>query len=550
MTNNTLTLNLEHNNTTNTAPVVAIAPVAEVPVAAPQISEVTFASFQLPVDLKNSLDKMNFTSPTEIQQKSIPVALQGKDILGSSQTGSGKTAAFSIPLMARLILNPQERAIVMTPTRELAIQVMEVITKLVPQNNNIRRALLIGGDSMFKQVQQLKANPRIVVGTPGRIMDHIKRKMLDLSQTRFLVLDETDRMLDIGMGEQIEQIVNRMPKERQTLLFSATFSSTIVKASQKYLIDPVRISVGTSNMVAPKIKQENVFVDGARKYAELKTQLEAREGSVVIFVKTKMGADKLADKLTDDNYEADAIHGDLHQRKREKVITAFRNKQFRVLVATDVAARGLDIPHIKHVVNYDLPQCPEDYIHRIGRTARAGAEGSAISFISSDEKGKWRAIAKLINPGEKLGAEFEGGDDKGRDYSRGRKRSFGGGYGGKSNFRNRDQRYDRRENEGYNGGGERRREFGRYNENHSNSSRYESLTGSEKRGDNRGNEGGQRRETNFNRENNDGERNFNGGGERRREFSGKLEGGFRGNRSNSSGERRNYPRNEGDKRFA
>lgn len=464
----------------------------------PTDNTVTFESFQLPIDLRKSLERIGFKNPTEIQAKSIPVALQGKDILGSSQTGSGKTAAFAIPLMARLILNTQEKAIVMTPTRELAIQVMDVITKLVPQNNNIRRALLIGGDSMFKQIQQLKQNPRIIVGTPGRITDHMKRNLLDLSATRFLVLDETDRMLDIGMGEQIEHIVKQMPKERQTLLFSATFSPTIVKVSQKYLIEPTRISVGSANMVAPKIKQETVQIDGSQKYNELKKQLSAREGSVIIFVKTKAGADKLADRLCDDDFAADAIHGDLHQRKREKVINHYRNKSFRILVATDVAARGLDIPHIEHVINYDLPQCPEDYIHRIGRTARAGAEGSALSFISPDERGKWKAIARLINPGEKLAPEFDNNaSDKKRDYSRGRKRSFGSGYGGKSSFRNRDQRYDRREGgnsgrdfnregnfnsekrfEGNGNGGrsyanDDRRQFGTYDDNHSGGRRVE-----------------------------------------------------------------------------
>ncbi len=413
MTNQNLAINnleLENNITSETT---------ETPVIS------GFDKYPLPAAIKKSLEILNFVTPTEIQAKSIPVALNGRDILGSSQTGSGKTGAFGIPLIARLMLNPNESALVMAPTRELATQVADVLSKIIPQNNNIRRALLIGGDSMFKQIQQLKRGPRIIIGTPGRIMDHIKRKLINLSQIKYLVLDETDRMLDIGMGEQIEEIVARIPEDRQTLLFSATFSPEIIKISQKYLKNPERISVGESNQVAKKIKQESMEIRNSDKYSELTKQLTAREGSVVIFVKTKLSADDLADRLNADGFKANAIHGDLHQRKRERVITSFRNKNCRILVATDVAARGLDIPHIEHVINFDLPQCPEDYIHRIGRTARAGAEGNALSFISPDERKRWYAIQHLINPEASKGRKIANYDESDRRrFSNKRRDSF------------------------------------------------------------------------------------------------------------------------------
>ncbi|MDX1950150.1 MAG: DEAD/DEAH box helicase [Rickettsiales bacterium] len=405
-----------------------------------------FDKFPLPLAIKKSLEALNFTTPTEIQAKSIPVALNGRDILGSSQTGSGKTGAFGIPLVARLMLNPNESALVMAPTRELATQVADVLSKIIPQNNNIRRALLIGGDSMFKQIQQLKRAPRIIIGTPGRIMDHIKRKMINLSQIKYLVLDETDRMLDIGMGEQIEEIVARIPEDRQTLLFSATFSPEIIKISQRYLKNPERISVGESNQVAKKIKQESLEIRNSEKYSELTKQLSARDGSVIIFVKTKIGADDLSDRLNADGFKADAIHGDLQQRKRERVITSFRNKNCRILVATDVAARGLDIPHIEHVINFDLPQCPEDYIHRIGRTARAGAEGNALSFISPDERKRWYAIQALIDPESAKNRKVANYDDVSRRrFSNKNRGSFGGGRRSNDRFqdRNQDRNFDR-----------------------------------------------------------------------------------------------------------
>ncbi|MDR1026262.1 MAG: DEAD/DEAH box helicase [Lactobacillus sp.] len=357
-----------------------------------------FKNLGIPPIMLEALTKMNFATPTPIQEPAIPVALEGHDILGSAQTGTGKTASFAIPMINHLLNNRDSSALVLLPTRELAAQVLEAANKMLGSIANIKSALLIGGDSMVKQLQQLKRSPRIIVGTPGRINDHLSRKSLNLKSADFLVLDETDRMLDMGFGIQLNEIAKFLPKERQTLMFSATLPKNITALSKKYLNNPVRIAVGNDNEVAPKIKQEIIKTSDGTKYNDLVNQINIRNGSLLVFVKTKFGADRLAVKLNKENLSAAAIHGDLRQSKRERVIADFRKQKFRVLVATDIAARGLDIPHIENVVNYDLPQCPEDYIHRIGRTGRAGAEGMAINFLTSKDGAKWKEIHKLLNP--------------------------------------------------------------------------------------------------------------------------------------------------------
>lgn len=352
----------------------------------------------LPEALIHTLQHMQFNKPTSIQAEAIPLALQGKDILGSAQTGTGKTGAFAIPLVARLLSNPHGSALVMTPTRELATQVMSQVQAMLGKKSKISSALLIGGDSIPKQLTQLRNRPRVIVGTPGRINDHLKRGSLKLHDTDFLVLDETDRMLDMGFSIQIETIMKYMPAKRQTLLFSATLPKNIVRIAENYLNDPVRVAVNKTLIPATNIKQDILRISEADKYPNLLSQLNEREGSVIVFVKTKYGTEKMAAKLLKEGHSADAIHGDLRQNKRDRVITAFRNKKHRILVATDVAARGLDIPHIEHVINYDLPQCAEDYIHRIGRTARAGSKGFALNLVTPADKGKWDAINRLLNP--------------------------------------------------------------------------------------------------------------------------------------------------------
>ena len=354
----------------------------------------------LPIEnkLKNSIKFAEFKTPTPIQSKSIPVSLTGKDILGTAQTGTGKTLAFTIPMINKLILDKNAMALIICPTRELASQVMQTILKLNVREIGIGNALLIGGESMQKQLKKLKKRARIIVGTPGRINDHLKRQSLNLSKVSYLVLDETDRMLDMGFTPQIELILKFIPKEHQTLLFSATLPNNILKISEKYLNNPERIAVGSLSTPIERIKQETLQVTQDKKYHELINQLIERSGSILVFVKTKHGADKIVKRLKYDGHSADAIHGNLRQSKRDRVIAGFRNGKSRILIATDVAARGLDIPLIQHVINYDLPQVPEDYIHRIGRTGRAGKDGSALTFLTPSDNSMWNSIRRLIDP--------------------------------------------------------------------------------------------------------------------------------------------------------
>lgn len=391
-----------------------------------------FNSLNLPAALLTNLNKMKFSTPTPIQAQAIPAALEGRDILGSAQTGTGKTGAFGIPLVNKLLTNPRGSALVLCPTRELAVQVQQQLKAMLGVGSIINSALLIGGESMPKQLQELRQRPRIIVGTPGRINDHLERGSLMLHDANFLVLDETDRMLDMGFGPQLDRIFKFLPAVRQTLMFSATLPDNIVKISKNYMKDPVRVSVGNANVAAPKIKQEIIEVAEQSKYDVLLEELGKREGSIIVFVKTKWGADKMAKRLRTAKHQADAIHGDLRQNKRDHVIRQFRDMKFRILVATDIAARGLDIPHIEHVINYDLPQVAEDYIHRIGRTARADAEGSALNLISGEDRLKWKAIQHLLNPNENpRPSKFESRSGK-PGGNNNRKRRFSGGNGGDS----------------------------------------------------------------------------------------------------------------------
>ena len=357
-----------------------------------------FESLNLSENLNLALAKMNFSKPTPVQAQTIPFALQSKDILGSAQTGTGKTAAFCIPMVEILSKNENMTALIMTPTRELARQVLDVVNQLIGYESSLRTACLIGGEAMGKQLNQLRKGPRIIVGTPGRINDHLERETLDLMDCGYLVLDETDRMLDMGFGVQIDQTLQYMPSERQTLLFSATLPSKIMQLSKKYLHNPERIAIESDEVLLTNIAHETLNIDHNKKYVELLNQLSQRDGSVLIFAKTKHGTQRMAKNLTNDGFKADALNGNLNQNKRDKVMSNFRNKKFKVLVATDIASRGLDVDHIEHVINYDLPQVAEDYVHRIGRTGRAGSKGSAICFISPEEQPLWDQIDYLLNP--------------------------------------------------------------------------------------------------------------------------------------------------------
>ena len=394
-----------------------------------------FEGLGLSQQMCKSLARMNYTVPTPIQEKAIPMALDGHDILGSAQTGTGKTAAFGIPLVEALLRSDSGSALVLTPTRELAKQVMDVIHQLIGRESNINTAFIIGGEQYGKQYAQLKANPRVIIGTPGRINDHLERGTLKLHDTGFLVLDETDRMLDMGFGVQLERIAKFLPAERQTLMFSATIPKEIVRLSSQYLTNPQRISMGATNVVAQNIKQEVIRIEQDQKYGELMNQLHERNGSVIVFVKTKYNADKMAKKLRQDGFTSEALHGDLRQNKREKVMRNFRSQNFRILIATDIAARGLDVPHIEHVVNYDLPQVAEDFIHRMGRTARAGSKGSALSFVSNQDGRKWHAIMTLIDPESVANDRGGRGDKQGRG-GRGRGKPQARGHAGNAPKRN------------------------------------------------------------------------------------------------------------------
>ena len=391
-----------------------------------------FSDLNIENKLKRSIELAEFKTPTPIQSQSIPISLEGKDVLGTAQTGTGKTLAFTIPMLNKLLKDKQAMALIICPTRELATQVMETVLKLNIREIGIGNALLIGGESMQKQLRQLKKRARIIVGTPGRINDHIERKSLNLSRVNYLVLDETDRMLDMGFTPQIEVILKFIPKNHQTLLFSATLPENILKISQKYLNNPERISVGSLSTPIEKIKQETFEITTDKKYHELINQLVERSGSILVFVKTKHGADKIVKRLKYDGHKADAIHGNLRQSKRDRVIRGFRNGNSRILIATDVAARGLDIPVIKHVINYDLPQVPEDYIHRIGRTGRAGKDGSALTFLTNSDRNMWRSIQKLIDPNFKTFQEIE--KNRSKKNKKGKK-----SFNKKKNFRDKNK---------------------------------------------------------------------------------------------------------------
>ncbi len=397
-----------------------------------------FQELQLNHSLNASLIKMKFDIPTPVQIKTIPLVLEKKDILASAQTGTGKTAAFCIPMIELIALKKTKRAIILVPTRELAKQVNDVIEKLLFQQSAIRSICLVGGEPMKRQLKYLKTNPQIIVGTPGRVNDHVQRKSLVLSNIDLLILDEMDRMLDMGFSIQIDEIIKFLPKDKQTLMFSATIPPSIERLAAKYLHNPERVSVAPPNATVVTIKQEVVQLRQDDKYNTLVEHVKRNTGSTLVFMKTKHNAKKLAKNLLKEGFEADSLHGNLRQNKRNQVIAKFRANKIHVLVATDIAARGLDIPHIEHVINYDLPQQAEDFIHRMGRTGRAGASGTAWSYVTPSDKRKWNEIEKILNPGLKSLSEQK--SDVRRDNFE-RKQSFHKRKhrGGKFNFRDRNK---------------------------------------------------------------------------------------------------------------
>lgn len=346
----------------------------------------TFTDFGLEPRVLQAITELGFEEATPIQSQSIPIALAGKDMIGQAQTGTGKTAAFGLPLITK-IPREEERivALVMTPTRELAIQVAEEIGKL-SRFKGIRSLPIYGGQDIGRQIRALKKKPQIIIGTPGRLLDHINRKTIRLDDVQTVVLDEADEMLDMGFMEDIQSILKMVPEERQTLLFSATMPPNIHKLAQQFLKDPEHVSVIPKHVSAPLIEQAYIEVPERQKFEALSRLIDIESPDLaIVFGRTKRRVDELAEALQKRGYSADGLHGDLSQHQRDTVMRKFRDGSIDVLVATDVAARGLDVSGVSHVVNFDLPQDPESYVHRIGRTGRAGKEGTAWSFVTPRE---------------------------------------------------------------------------------------------------------------------------------------------------------------------
>ena len=356
----------------------------------------SFSEYRLSDNLNKSLRDLRFNKPTEIQSKTIPLGIEGSDILASAETGSGKTASYLIPLINKISKEGKVSGLILTPTRELAQQVSEVCNSLLGYKSNINLALIVGGASMQNQLVQLKKRPKIIIGTPGRINDLLEKKSLILKYFNYFVLDEADRMLDMGFQDQVEKIIQYLPIKRQSLLFSATLPKEIIKLSSKYLKNPVRVNVKENKVIKTQIKQKVLNTKTEMKYDQLVDEILLRKGSILIFVRTKYSTEKLKKRLKKDTVKSLALHGDLRQNKRSRILKDFRDDKFRILIATDIASRGLDVPHIEHVINYDLPQVPEDFIHRIGRTARAGSVGEAVSFVTPNDKRMWKSIEKLM----------------------------------------------------------------------------------------------------------------------------------------------------------
>ncbi|MEO6729428.1 MAG: DEAD/DEAH box helicase [Candidatus Dojkabacteria bacterium] len=340
-----------------------------------------FNDFDLDAKIKKNVEYKGYKSPTPIQDQTIPAILQGRDVLGIANTGTGKTAAFLLPLINKVIKNPNEKALIIVPTRELALQIEDEFRDF-SKFMNMYSVLCIGGANIRAQMYGLKRRYNFVIGTPGRLKDLVNRRMIDLSQFNNIVLDEVDRMLDMGFVDDVRYLVDKFPKERQSLFFSATLERQMEAIINSFLKDPVKVSVKTGD-TAKNVDQDIVRIQpGQNKIDVLKEMLHKPDFyKVLIFTRTKIGADKLARELYQDGFAVDAIHGDKSQYKRQQALYKFKNEKISILIATDVAARGLDIPNVSHVINYDEPATFEDYAHRIGRTGRANNKGFALTFV-------------------------------------------------------------------------------------------------------------------------------------------------------------------------
>lgn len=356
----------------------------------------TFSDLGIAPKFLEILEQNQFIHPTPIQEQSIPVAIAGKDMMGIAQTGTGKTLAFGIPMIQRIAQSKgTSMGLVILPTRELALQVDHTLNK-IGKTLGLKTAILIGGESMGRQLKALRNNPHIIISTPGRLIDHLETTKLSLTRANILVLDEADRMLDMGFAPQIKKILERVPKKRQTMLFSATMPEEIVNIAHSYMSLPLRIEVARSGQTIQSVTQELFFVEKQDKPSLLISVLNQFTGSVLVFSRTKHGARKITRMLDGKGYTAAEIHSDRSLAQRISALEGFKIGRYRILVATDIAARGIDVSGIQLVLNYDLPSTAEDYVHRIGRTGRAGMGGHAISFAQPDQRFEVRGIERLI----------------------------------------------------------------------------------------------------------------------------------------------------------
>ena len=360
----------------------------------PQNPETTFGSLGIAPTILETIDRLGFKNPTPIQHKAIPAAIEQKDIIGIAQTGTGKTLAFGIPMIQLILQSQRKKGLIILPTRELALQVDETLAK-IGRPLGLKTAVIIGGTSVGQQVQTIRRNPDIIIGTPGRINDHLEQKNLSLQNVSVLVLDEADRMFDMGFAPQINKILHALPKDRQTLLFSATMPDDIARIASTHMRLPVRVEIAKQGTTAQNVEHELFIVPKNQKISLLKKVLAEYKGSVLIFVRVKFGAKRICHDLKQSGISTAEIHSNRTLNQRREALEGFKMGKYRVLAATDIASRGIDVKGIELVINYDLPENAEDYVHRIGRTGRAGMKGKAISFVLPDQGSKIREIEKL-----------------------------------------------------------------------------------------------------------------------------------------------------------
>ncbi|MFH1894608.1 MAG: DEAD/DEAH box helicase [Patescibacteria group bacterium] len=359
-----------------------------------QHSNLSFYGLGIAPGILEILKKISYTAPTPIQHQSIPIIIEGKDLVGIAQTGTGKTLAFGIPMMQRLAAS-KGMGLILLPTRELALQIDSELRK-IGNSIGLRTAVLIGGVSMKPQIEAIRRNPHIIIATPGRLIDYLHHKTVSLKKVNILVLDESDRMLDMGFLPQISEILKDVPKERQTMLFSATISPEIMRIASVNMKLPIRVEIAPTGTTVDSVSQDIFIITRDAKLPLLEKVLNQRKGSTLIFTRTKYGAHRLARAVKAMGHSATEIHSNCSFAQRKNALEGFKAGKYRVLVATDIMARGIDVVDIELVINYDLPSQAEDYVHRIGRTARAGKEGHAISFVTPSEQGEIRAIEWLI----------------------------------------------------------------------------------------------------------------------------------------------------------